>query len=231
MGLFADVQQTIDFPQSLSEKYRPKHIADFVGLPKEKKIIGTFLSKPRDAAFLFVGPSGLGKTTMALAMADELKAELHHIPSQKCTVENVDDVIRLCWRSPWNLFGPNAGQPCKFHIVLVDECNFMSRAAQLAFLSKLDATARPPQTIFIFTCNSTESLDATFLSRCVRLEFSSYGMRSDVAQFLRNVWEREVPHSSDIPEPPQPNFERITKDSSSNIRDCLMKLEVELLAL
>lgn len=52
----------------------------------------------------------------------------------------------------------------------------MTPAAQLAFLSKLDATAFPPNTIFIFTCNSVDSLEARFLSRCRRVDFSSYGM-------------------------------------------------------
>jgi hypothetical protein len=52
----------------------------------------------------------------------------------------------------------------------------MSYPAQLAFLSKLDATAFPPNTIFIFTCNAIESLEKRFLSRCRMIEFSSYGM-------------------------------------------------------
>lgn len=232
MGLFADseVQSNLDFPQSLSEKYRPKHIAEFIGLAKEKRILTAFCKSPRDASFLFVGPSGLGKTTMALALADELKAEVHHIPSQKCTVENVDDVIRMCWRSPWNLFGPNAGQPCSFHLVLVDEADAMTTAAQLALLSKLDSTAKPPNTIFIFTCNGTDRLERRFLSRCIVLEFSSYGMRSEIADFLSKIWDLEIGHSSDMAELQKPDFERIGKDSQNNIREALNRLEVEIMS-
>jgi replication-associated recombination protein RarA len=154
-------------------------------------------------------------------MAEELGAELHHIPSQKCTLDNVEEVIRMCWY---------VAQRGGFHIVLVDEADQMSNAAQLALLSKLDSTARPPKTIFVFTCNSTERLEKRFLSRCMVLEFSSYGMRAELAEFLAKVWDAEVGHSSDMPEAKKPDFERIAKDATNNVRDALNRLEVELLA-
>ena len=47
----------------------------------------------------------------------------------------------------------------------------MTPAAQLALLSKLDATAFPPNTVFIFTCNSTDGLEPRFLPRCRVIEF------------------------------------------------------------
>jgi hypothetical protein len=100
--------------------------------------------------------------------------------------------------------------------VLVDEADKMSNAAQLHFLSKLDATAFPPQTIFVFTCNTTDGLEARFLSRTRQIEFSSYGMASAASQLL---------------EVSAPNFARIVEDSSNNIRDALMFLETELLAI
>ena len=61
------MQSNLAFPQSLSEKYRPQTIAEFVGLEKPKKILGKFAAKPYASAWLFVGPSGVGKTSMALA--------------------------------------------------------------------------------------------------------------------------------------------------------------------
>ena len=227
MSLFPDSQTTLDYPQPLSEKYRPRRIQDFIGLAKERKILSNFIARPRDAAFLFVGPSGLGKTTMALAMADELNAQLHHIPSQKCTVENVEDVIRLCHYGAFNF---KTGVPCARHVVLVDEADRMSPAAQISLLSKLDSTARPPETVFIFTCNESGGLEKRFLSRCMVLEFSSYGMRAELAAFLAQVWEREVGHSSDLAPAEKPDFERIAKDATNNVRDALMRLEIELLA-
>ena len=109
--------------------------------------------------------------------------------------------------------------------MLVDEADRMSNAAKLHFLSKLDATAFPPQTIFIFTCNSTEGLESRFLSRTPQIEFSSYGMASDATRLLESIWLREASGS------PAPNFARIVKESANNVRDALMCLETELLAI
>jgi replication-associated recombination protein RarA len=206
----------LPFPQPLSEKYRPRAICDFAGLEKPKRILSKFAANPYPSAWLFVGPPGLGKTTMALALAESLGAELHHIPSQQCLVANVEDVIRQCW------YVPVSGG---FHLVLVDEADRMSSAAQLHFLSKLDATAFPPQTIFVFTCNATDGLEPRFLSRTRQIEFSSYGIASEVARLLESIWQRESNGAS------APNFARIVKDSANNVRDALMWLETELLSI
>jgi replication-associated recombination protein RarA len=206
---------TFTLPMPLAEKYRPRAIADFAGLDKPKRILSNFASNPYQSAWIFIGPPGTGKTTMALALAEMLKAEVHHIPSQQCNVANVEDVIRQCW------YVPISGG---FHLVVVDEADKMSNAAQLHFLSKLDATAFPPQTIFVFTCNSTDGLEARFLSRNRQIEFSSYGLAAEATRLLENVWQREANSA------PAPNFARIVKESSNNIRDALMCLETELLA-
>jgi len=207
---------TLPFPMPLAEKYRPHTIADFVGLDKPKRILAKFAAKPYQSAWLFIGPPGTGKTTMALALVETLKAEVHHIPSQQCCVANVEDVIRQCW------YVPASGG---FHLVLVDEADKMSNAAQLHFLSKLDATAFPPQTIFVFTCNATEGLETRFLSRTRQIEFSSYGMASEAARLLESIWQREANGAS------APNFARIVKESVNNVRDALMCLETELLSI
>jgi len=141
---------TLPFPQSLAEKYRPRTIAEFVGLEKPKRILGRFAAQPYPSAWLFVGPSGVGKTSMAQALCIQIRGELHHIPSQKCTVEAIEKACHDCHYLP---FAPGG-----FHVVLCDEADRMTPAAQLALLSKLDATAFPPNTVFIFTCNSTDGL-------------------------------------------------------------------------
>jgi replication-associated recombination protein RarA len=209
------MSSTLPFPMPLAEKYRPRAISDFIGLDKPKRMLVKFADKPYQSAWIFIGPSGTGKTTMALTLAEMLRAEVHHIPSQQCNVANVEDVIRLCW------YVPASGG---FHLVLVDEADKMSNAAQLHFLSKLDATAFPPQTIFVFTCNTMEGLEERFLSRTRQVEFSSYGMAAEATRLLESIWQQEA--SGTAP----PNFARIVKESSNNIRDALMRLETELLA-
>jgi replication-associated recombination protein RarA len=71
------MQIEIGFPQPLSEKYRPKRIAEFVGLEKPKRIALKLAANPYPSAWLFVGPSGTGKTTLALSIADASRATSH----------------------------------------------------------------------------------------------------------------------------------------------------------
>jgi DNA polymerase III gamma/tau subunit len=207
---------SLPFPQPLAEKYRPKAIAEFVGLEKPKRILSKFAAQPYPSAWLFVGPSGVGKTSMAQALCCEIKGELTHIPSQKCTAQAIEEACYHCH------FVPLTGG---MHVVLIDEADRMTPAAQLALLSKLDATAFPPNTVFIFTCNSTDGLEPRFLSRCRVIEFSSYGMAGDIAAYLEKVWHAEGGNGNG------PDFARLAKECRNNLRDCLGRLEVELLAL
>ena len=113
---------TLPFPQSLAEKYRPRTIAEFVGLDKPKHILAKFAAQPYQSAWLFVGPSGVGKTSMAQALCSQIKGELTHIPSQKCTAQAIEEACYHCH------FVPLTGG---FHVVLIDEADRMtpSRAA------------------------------------------------------------------------------------------------------
>src|SRR6202166_4411896 len=207
---------SFSFPQSLAEKYRPRAIAEFVGLEKPKKILAKFASAPYPSAWLFVGPSGVGKTSMAQALCADIKGELTHIPSQKCNAQAIEEACYHCH------FVPLTGG---MHVALIDEADRMTPAAQLALLSKLDATAFPPNTVFIFTCNSIDGLEPRFLSRCRMIEFSSYGMATEIAAYLDKVWHAEGGNGN------APDLARLAKESRNNLRDCLMRLEVELMAV
>ena len=215
-------QAGFQFPKSLAERYQPQTISQFVGLEKAKRILAKFAETPYPSAWLFVGPSGTGKTSMALTICKAVVGELHHIPSQSCDLATVKAVTDRCHYYPRI---QETGQPGKFHFVLADEADRMTAAAQLAFLSKLDGTAFPPNTIVCFTCNSVDSLEARFLSRCRRVDFSSYGMSEGIVGLLQQVWDAETDGST-----ARPNFARLAKDSLNNVRDALMTLETEILA-
>jgi DNA polymerase III gamma/tau subunit len=195
-----------------TEKYRPARVSEFIGLDKPKARMLALIARPKSSAWLFVGPSGVGKTTMALAVAEELQADVHHVPSQKCTVDAIERIRVKCQ------YRPMRG---RFHVVLIDEADSMSSAAQDALLSLLDSTARPADTIFIFTANETDSLKTRFRSRCFQLDFSSWGVSKDATELLARVWSAES-----SPEAPVPNFARIVKEANNNIRTSLMELEM-----
>jgi len=206
---------TFAFPQSLAEKYRPRKVADFIGLEKQRRILSKLTTNPFASAWLFVGASGTGKTSLALAIAAELGAEVHHIGSQQCNLATLETVVRQC------NFVPLSGG---FHIVICDEADAMSDAAQKYLLSKLDSSEPVPNTIWIFTCNATDRLEARFLSRCRVLEFSSYGLNGNLVQLLRRVWQAESNGA------PEPNLERLSREAHNNVRESLMRLELELMS-
>ena len=115
--------------------------------------------------------------------------------------------------------------PGGFWLILVDEADRMTDKAQLLLLSKLDSTEFPKNTIFIFTCNTTDGLEPRFLSRCLPIDFSSYGMAGDLAEYLDKVWHAEGGNGNG------PDFTRLSKECRNNVRDCLGRLEVELMAV
>lgn len=214
-------QSALDFPRPLVDKYQPQTVQEFL-CEKPRRVMTGFLRNPYPSAWYFLGASGTGKTTMALALAKQIPAELHHIASKECNLETVQDVARRCY---WMPRMASDWQPCKLHLVLVDEADQMSPAAQLAFLSLLDATRWPPNTMFIFTGNSIDGLEARFMSRVKLIEFSSYGLNNAVASLLTRVWAIEAGDAT------APNFQRIVKESKNNVRDALNRLEVELMSI
>lgn len=199
--------------QSLVEKYKPSKIDAFAGLAKPRAILKAIAAAPYESAWLFLGPSGIGKTTMALAFAEAIGAELHHIPSKACDLATVEELCKHCWYKPF--FGD-------WHVILVDEADQMTKAAQLAFLSKLDTAAKPPNTIFVFTANDTKGLEDRFLSRTRTLQFNTPSM-DEAAQWVEDIWKQEMPGR------PAPDCKAILEAAGGNMRAALMDLELELI--
>lgn len=225
---------SLEFPTPLTEKYRPTTIDDFVGISEAKHQARFIVSRPiPNTAYLFCGESGTGKTTMALAIAKALDAQVHHIPARqadKATIERVWDSVHYT-----NWTGSN------WHVVICDEADFWRVDLQQMFLSILDSMGslegtmfgdwRPsaPQVIWIFTTNQdhkrlkTDSrFEPRFLSRVRIVPFSSYGMANEIRTFLETVWHAEGGNGNG------PDLLRVAKEARNNIRECLNVLESSL---
>jgi len=217
--LFANVPlrpSTDSSTQSLCEKYRPRRIAEFTGQDRAKTILQKFAAQPYRKAWIFAGPTGTGKSSMALALASEVAAELHHLVPTS-TREDIEHVWAECQGFP--------APGYKRHLILVDDVDGLSKAALTTLLAKLDARDDAPDIIWVFTCPGTEKLDRRFLSFCGEIKFPSYGIAKEATALLKRVWEAESSQADAIP----PNFARIVKESNNDIRAALMTLETMII--
>lgn len=196
----------------LTDKYAPKQISDFAGLETPKAIFENFVAEPYTSAWLLVGPTGIGKTSMGLAVQNAIGGTLYHIPSRQCDLATVEELLHKCQYKPWH---------GRFNTVLVDECDQATKAAQLAFLSILDATSMPEDTVFIFTANSTDKLEDRFMNRCRVVEFTN--VEIDFREMLEYIWSQEAMGR------PAPDYDRIIARSKGSVRGALMELETALL--
>jgi DNA polymerase III gamma/tau subunit len=200
--------------QPLVEKHRPRKLSDFAGLKPIRSMFERFAAAPYSSAWLLTGQAGTGKTTLAYAVAELIGGQLYHVASRSCDLAEVNHVADLC--SGTSLFSKTA-----WWIVVVDEADLMTKGAQEAFLSLLDSTEAPKDTVFIFTSNDTAKLEKRFLSRCRVLEFDLAPDAAEAVQFLTKVWKAET--TAEVPD-----LDALFTACSSNLRDCLMKLEIKI---
>jgi replication-associated recombination protein RarA len=200
----------------LVEKYRPLTVDSFIGIDDARADARALIANPYESAWLFVGASGTGKTTLAQAIGAELNAEIHHIHSQSCTVETVKALRAKLAYAP--MFGS------QWHLVIVDEADEMSPQAENAWLSICDSANRPDRTIIIFTSNGVEGFKNSkrFCSRCDVVEFSTYGIAKQTTDLLAEVWGNETATVA-LAQPP--NFARIVKEANNNVRESLQVLQ------
>jgi replication-associated recombination protein RarA len=206
-------QGGFQFPQSLTEIYAPKTIAEFVGLAKVKKICSSFASSPREACLLFVGEPGCGKSRMSRAIAAQIGAEVHTISSAKCNLDALENLAHIC------SYVPLTGG---WHVCVLEEADAMSDAASKWLLSRLDGTNPLPKTIWILTANSTDRLEERLTSRTLLVKFDGYGAGAETLSLLERIWNEKAPAGAE-----RPDFKRLC---SKNIRQAIQNLELEIMA-
>lgn len=199
---------------SLCEKYRPKTIAEFVGLAEPKRILQRLAVQPSAHALLFEGKTGSGKTAMAVAFAAAIPAQVHLLPAHACTRDHVAMLWMTCQNQPRAEF--------RMHLILVDQADTLHKSQQFDLRSKIDGCESLKHVIWVFTGTTTEKLDDGFRSRCLPVNFSTYGNSKEAARWIERIWQAEAASAT------PPNFARIVKEANGSLRAALMEIERKL---
>jgi len=170
---------------ALPLKYRPMTFDDVVGQEHVVRTLRNALKSGRVAnAYLFIGPRGIGKTTLSRIFAKALNCTHPDgvEPCGKCDVcreiaeGRALDVTELDGASHNKVedvrpiieavqFAPTTG---KYRIFIVDECHMLTAAAWNALLKTLEEP--PPYVKFIFATTEGDKMLATIVSRCQRFD-------------------------------------------------------------
>jgi len=145
------------------EKYRPQKIDDCVLPKKLKETFKEFIQSGELPNFLFCGTAGVGKTTVAKALCNEIGAEYLLINGSE---ESGIDVLRTKIKS----FASTVSLTDSKKVVILDEADYLNpnstQPALRAFIEEFSNNCR-----FIFTCNYKNRIIEPLHSRCAVIDF------------------------------------------------------------
>lgn len=193
--------------QALYRKYRP---VSFDGVAGQKPIVKTLQNAVRQHriahAYLFCGPRGTGKTSIAKIFAKMLNCESEeNAPCGKChnciefqngshpdiieidaaSNNGVEEVRNLIEKVK---YAPIEG---KYKVYIIDEVHMMSTGAFNALLKTIEEP--PEHVIFIFATTEPHKVLPTIISRCQRFDFNKVSI-TDMVERLDYVLDQEHIH-------------------------------------
>jgi DNA polymerase-3 subunit gamma/tau len=177
--------------RALTRKYRPNNFEDIVSQDHvSNTLINAIRQNRLSHAYMFCGPRGVGKTTMARVLArvinqidasvdgESLNNTLNIIEMDAASNNKVEDVhhLRESVRIP-----PQNG---RYKVFIVDEVHMLSKSAFNALLKTLEEP--PGHAIFIFATTEPHKVLPTILSRVQRFDFKRISVEEIVTR-LRGI--------------------------------------------
>ena len=146
-----------------TEKYRPQTIDECILPESMKKTFREFINSGELPNFLFCGGAGVGKTTVAKALCNEIGAEYLFINGSE---ESGIDVLRTKIKN----FASSVSLTDSKKVVILDEADYLNpnstQPALRGFIEEFSNNCR-----FIFTCNFRNRIIEPLHSRCAVVEF------------------------------------------------------------
>lgn len=169
---------------SLINSHRPRKFSEVIG---QKAVVGSFKNALDDAtshAFLFTGPSGVGKTTLARLGAEYLGCGRGNIIEvDAATYSGVDDMRSLTETLGYRPLGKGSKKA-----IIIDEAHAISANAWKALLKSVE---EPPAWVFWFFCTT----DANKVPKVLNTRCATYNLRqvsvTELYEFLLDVVDIE----------------------------------------
>jgi DNA polymerase III delta prime subunit len=164
------------------EKYRPQVIDDCILPDDTKKTFKEFVAKGEIPNLLLSGPPGIGKTTIAKALCNELGADFYIIngSDEGRFLDTVRNQAKN-FASTVSLTGSS-----KHKVIIIDEADNTGNDVQMLLRANIEAFYNNCR--FIFTCNYKNKIIEPLHSRCAVIDFTIKGKQK--AQLAANFFNR-----------------------------------------
>jgi DNA polymerase III delta prime subunit len=164
------------------EKYRPQVIEDCILPDDTKKTFKEFVEKGEIPNLLLSGPPGIGKTTIAKALCNELGADYYVIngSDEGRFLDTVRNQAKN-FASTVSLTGSS-----KHKVIIIDEADNTGNDVQLLLRANIEAFYNNCR--FIFTCNYKNKIIEPLHSRCAVIDFTIKGKQK--AQLAGSFFKR-----------------------------------------